>query len=140
MKLAFIAGYGFAPSPVWLDEENRFFANAGRLSLLPAGYEALGPKLKEIQDVATAEMVRDVAHRLPPAGEPHATLVDNVLLFDSVAGRYLPGRAVLIADGKVARVGAAGSIRAPAGATTIDGTRQDHPARAVGCAPPCRRR
>ena len=42
-------------------------------------------------------------------------------MFDSVAGKYLPDRAVLIADGKVAAVGAAGSIKAPAGATVIDG-------------------
>jgi imidazolonepropionase-like amidohydrolase len=42
-------------------------------------------------------------------------------MFDSVAGKYLPGRAVLIADGKVAAVGASGSIKAPAGATVIDG-------------------
>jgi hypothetical protein len=49
------------------------------------------------------------------------TLVDHVLLFDSVAGRYLPDRAVLIADGKVAEVGAGGSIKAPPGAVAIDG-------------------
>jgi imidazolonepropionase-like amidohydrolase len=42
-------------------------------------------------------------------------------MFDSIAGRYLPDRTVLIADGKVAAVGAAGSIKAPAGATVIDG-------------------
>jgi hypothetical protein len=38
-----------------------------------------------------------------------------------VAGRYLPDRAVLIADGKVAVLGAAGSIKAPPGAVVIDG-------------------
>jgi imidazolonepropionase-like amidohydrolase len=48
-------------------------------------------------------------------------LVDHVLLFDSVAGKYLPDRAVLIADGKVVGVGPAGSIEAPAGASVIDG-------------------
>ena len=40
----------------------------GTISLLPEGYEATGPKLKDIQDKATAAMVRDVAHRfLAPA-------------------------------------------------------------------------
>jgi imidazolonepropionase-like amidohydrolase len=48
-------------------------------------------------------------------------LVDHVLVFDSVAGRYLPDRSVLIADGKVAAVGAAGTIKLPAGTVVIDG-------------------
>jgi len=121
VKLAFITGNSFSPSPVWLDGDNRFFSNAGTISLLPEGYEAAGPKLKAIQDKATADMVRDVAHRFLSPANRTPTLVDHVLMFDSVAGRYLPDRAVLIADGKVAAVGPAGSIKAPAGATLIDG-------------------
>lgn len=121
VKLAYITGLGFAPSPVWLDADNRYFGNAGVISLLPAGYEAVGPKLKEIQDAAEAVMVRDVAKKFLSPANRTPTLVDNVLLFDAVAGRYVPGRAVLVADGKVQAVGAAGSIKAPAGAVTIDG-------------------
>ncbi|HWJ59327.1 MAG TPA: amidohydrolase family protein [Sphingomicrobium sp.] len=121
VKLAFIDGYGFSPSPIWLDSDNGFFGNAGVISLLPAGYEASGPKLKEIQDAATAEMVRDVAHRFLSAENRTPTLIDHVQLFDSVGGKYVPDRAVLIADGKVAQVSAGGSIKAPAGATVIDG-------------------
>lgn len=121
VKLAFITGYGFSPSPVWLDAENHFFGNAGVVSLLPEGYEKAGPQLKTIQDDATAAMVRDVAHRFLSPANATPTLVDHVLLFDSVAGRYLPDRAVLIAGGKVAAVGAAGTLKAPAGASIIDG-------------------
>lgn len=121
VKLAYITGFGFAPSPVWLDASNRYFGNAGVVSLLPAGLEAMGPKLKEIQDQMTATMVRDVAHRFLSPANRAPTLIDHVLLFDSVAGRYVADRAVLIADGQVKAVGAAGSIAAPAGATVIDG-------------------
>lgn len=121
IKLAFITGYGFSPSPVWLDGENRFFGNAGVISLLPEGYEANGPKLKDIQDKATADMVRDVAHSFLTPANRTATLVDHVLMFDSVAGKYVPDRAVLIENGKVAAVGAAGSIKASKGVTVIDG-------------------
>ena len=121
IKLAFINGYGFSPSPVWLDSDNRFFGNAGTISLLPEGYEANGPKLKDIQDKATATMVRDIAHRFLATANRTPTLVDHVLLFDSEAGRYIPDRAVLIAGGKVAMVGMGGSIAAPAGTTVIDG-------------------
>jgi hypothetical protein len=66
-------------------------------------------------------MVRDVAHRFLSPANRTPTLIDHVLLFDSVAGKYLPDRAVLIADGKVAAVGVGGSLKAPAGAVTIDG-------------------
>ncbi|MBC7491476.1 MAG: amidohydrolase, partial [Novosphingobium sp.] len=121
IKLAFISGYGFSPSPVWLDSDNHFFGNAGEISLLPKGYEAAGPKLKAIQDKATAAMVSDVAHRFLTPANRSATLVNDVLVFDSVGGRYLPHQAVLIAQGKVAAQGAAGSIKAPAGTTVIDG-------------------
>ena len=121
VKLAFLRGYGFAPSPVWLDSDNHFFGNAGVISLLPEGYEASGPKLKALQDQATAAMVRGIAHQFLKPANRTPTLVDHVLMFDSVAGRYLPDRAVLIADGKVASVGPAGSIKAPPGAVLIDG-------------------
>lgn len=121
VKLAFIKGYGFAPSPVWLDGDNHFFGNAGVISLLPEGYEANGPKLKQIQDDATAGMIRSVAHQFLKPANRMPTLVDHVLMFDSIAGRYLTERAVLIADGKIAAVAPAGTIKAPAGTTMIDG-------------------
>jgi imidazolonepropionase-like amidohydrolase len=124
IKLAFITGYGFSPTPVWLDDRNHFFGSAGQISLLPEGYEAAGPRLKTIQDKATAAMVKDIAHRFLAPANRTATLVDDVLVFDSIAGKYLPHQSVLIADGKVAAQGAAGSIKAPAGATRIDGRGQ----------------
>jgi len=121
IKLAHIRGYGFAPSPVWLDADNHFFGYGGLISMLPEGYEAIGPKLKDIQDKTAADMVRAIAHRFLSPANRSPTLIDHVLMFDSVAGKYLPDRAVLIAAGKVAAVGAGGSIKAPAGATVIDG-------------------
>lgn len=121
VKLAYITGAGFAPSPVWLNNDNQFFGNAGVISLLPAGYEKVGPKLKEVQDATEAGMVRDVARKFLSPANRTPTLVDNVLLFDSVAGRYVAGRSVLVEDGKIKAVGAAGSLKAPAGTTRIDG-------------------
>ena len=120
VTLAYMNGIGFSPSPVWL-KDNKFFGSAGIISLLPAGYEKVAPKLKEIQEATEAVMVRDVAHKFLSAANRTSTLIDNVLLFDSVAGRYVPGRAVFVENGKVTAVGAAGSIKPPAGTTTIDG-------------------
>ncbi|GGB40704.1 hypothetical protein GCM10011380_32710 [Sphingomonas metalli] len=121
VRLAFINGLGFSPWPVWLDANDRFFGVAGIVSILLAGFEANGSKLKALQDKATADMVRGVATRFLSPANRTPTLVDHVLLFDAEAGAYRPDRAVLIADGKVAAVGAGGSIRAPRGATVIDG-------------------
>lgn len=121
VKLAFLRGYSFSPSPVWLDSDGHFFGNAGVISLLPEGYEANGSKLKALQDEAIAAMVRAVAHQFLSPANRTPTLVDHVLMFDSVAGRYLPDRAVLIADGKVAAVGAGGSIKPRAGIVVING-------------------
>lgn len=121
VKLAFVRGLGFSPSPIWLDADNRFFGMSGGMSLLPAGYEANAQHLKKIQDDATADMVTIIAHRFLAPENATPTLIDHVLVFDSVAGAYLPDRAVLIADGKIAQTGAAGTLSAPAGATVIDG-------------------
>ena len=121
VKLAFVSGYGFAPSPIWLDQDNHVFGGAGVISWLPEGYEQNGPRLKEISDAATAGMVKELAHRFLSAANRNPTLIDHVQMFDSVAGRYLANRAVLIADGKIVRVGKGGSIPAPRKATVIDG-------------------
>ncbi|HEX2625061.1 MAG TPA: amidohydrolase, partial [Sphingomicrobium sp.] len=121
VKLAFVRGTGFSPSPVWLDADNHYFGSAGIISLLPEGYEAAGPKLKDIQDEATSAMVRDIAHQFLSPANHTPTMVDHVLMFDSIAGKYVPDRAVLVADGKIAAIGPAGSIKAPAGATVLDG-------------------
>ena len=121
MKLAFVRGYGFSPYPVWLDADNGFFGFSGGMSLLPVGYEANAQKLKDIQEDATAAMVRDVAHTFLIPENATPTVINNVLLFDSVAGKYLSGQSVLIGEGKVAQVGAAGSFEAPKDATIIDG-------------------
>ncbi|WP_084581354.1 amidohydrolase family protein [Sphingomonas azotifigens] len=121
VKLAQISGLGFSPSPVWLDAQNHYFGSAGVLALLPAGFEAAGPKLKEIQDKAAADMVREVAHSFLAPANRTPTLIAHVLVFDSVGGRYLPDQSVLIADGKVAKLGPASSIRAAKDVTVIDG-------------------
>ena len=122
VRLAFVQGYGFSPSPFWLREDNSFFGFAGGMGLVPEGYEGSREKLKELQEAATAKMVADVSHRFLTAENKTPTLVDNVTVFDSLEGTYLTGRSVLVQDGKVAAVAAAGSIATPADATVIDGS------------------
>lgn len=121
VRLAFIKGAGFAPNPIWLDADNKLFGFAGGMGVLPAGYEGAREKLKNVQEAATAELVRHVSRGFLAKANATPTLIDNVKIFDAVAGRYESNRAVLVADGKIKAVGRAGNINAPAGATVIDG-------------------
>lgn len=122
VQLAFIKGIVPSPIPVWLNAEGKYFGNIGFISLLPAGYEGVQKQLREVQDAATAAAIEGVARRFltPEAKAP--VLFDNVRLFDADKGEFLDRRAVLAQDGKIAAIGAAGSLAAPAGARTIDGT------------------
>ena len=121
VQLAFIRGLGFAPAPLWLDERGKLFGTAGSVSMLPAGYDKAGPRLRAIQDKATAGQVRDVAHRFLTPAARRPTLIDHVTVFDSVGGQYLSDRAVLVRGGKIAAVAVGGSLKAPPGTTRIDG-------------------
>jgi imidazolonepropionase-like amidohydrolase len=121
VRLAWVRGTGMAPSPVWLDAAGRFWAQIGWISGLPAGYEANAKPLRELQQAAETALSRETARRFLAPENSRPVLFDNVLLFDSLRGRFVPRRAVLVENGRIAAVGAAGSLRAPANGRTIDG-------------------
>jgi cytosine/adenosine deaminase-related metal-dependent hydrolase len=108
------------PYPLWLEGE-RPFGSVGWISLLPAGWEGSAAVLRPIQEKAEAEAVKAVASRFLAPGNRAPVLFDNVQMFDAEQGRFVAGRAVLVQGGKVASIGAAGSITAPAGARVVDG-------------------
>jgi imidazolonepropionase-like amidohydrolase len=121
VQLAFISGILPSPVPVWLDENKRYFAEISYISLLPAGYEGALRQLRDAQDAATAQAVAGIAKRFLDPAAKAPVLFDNVQLFDADKGAFLANRAVLAEGGKIAAIGAAGSLKAPAGARVIDG-------------------
>lgn len=121
VQLAFISGILPSPVPVWLDENKRYFAEISYISLLPAGYEGALRQLRDAQDAATAQAVAGIAKRFLDPAAKAPVLFDNVQLFDADKGTFLANRAVLAEGGKIAAIGAAGSLKAPAGARIIDG-------------------
>ena len=121
VKLAFVRGVLPAPVPVWLDENNHYFADVSGMSTMPAGYEANAKAMRDVQEAATAAEVKDIAHRFLTPAARAPVLFDHVRLFDADKGVFLDNRAVLARDGKIAAIGAAGSLAAPAGAQVIDG-------------------
>lgn len=121
VQLAFISGILPAPVPVWLDDKKRHFADISFISVIPKGYEGALKQLRDAQDAATAQAVTTIAKRFLDPAAKAPVLFDNVRLFDADKGVFLSERAVLAQDGKVAAIGAAGSLKAPAGTRTIDG-------------------
>jgi imidazolonepropionase-like amidohydrolase len=123
VKLAFVRGILASPFPVWLDEQNRHFADIGGISTVPAGYESAAntKKMRDFQDAVTAETVKGIARQFLTVEAKAPVLFDNVRLFDADKGLFLADRAVLASGGKIVAIGAAGSVKAPAGARVIDG-------------------
>lgn len=121
VQLAFVSGILPSPLPVWLDENERYFADISYISVIPAGYEGALKQLRNAQEAATAEAVAGIAKRFLSPAAKAPVLFDNVQLFDADKGAFLPARAVLAQGGKIAAIGAAGSLKAPAGAQVIDG-------------------
>lgn len=124
IKLALVRGILSSPVNVWLDEDNRFFAFINYISLVPEGFESAANQtaMRELQEKVTAEQTRAIAHHFlrPEAKAP--VLFDHVRLFDADKGLFLEHQAVLAENGRIAAVGPAGSIKAPAGARVIDGS------------------
>ncbi len=121
VQLAFVSGILPSPLPVWLDENKRYFADISYISVIPAGYEGALKQLRDVQEKATAAAVAGVAKRFLTPAAKAPVLFDNVRLFDADKGEFLAARAVLAQDGKVAAIGATGSLKAPAGTRVIDG-------------------
>ncbi|GGJ50154.1 amidohydrolase [Sphingopyxis bauzanensis] len=121
VQLAFVSGILPSPYPVWLDENKRYFADISFISVIPAGYEGALKQLRDAQEAATAAAVAGVAKRFLSPAAKAPVLFDNVQLFDADNGTFLANRAVLARDGKIAAIGAAGSLTAPSGAQVIDG-------------------
>lgn len=121
VKLAFMRGILPSPKPVWLDDKNRFFADIGWISILPAGFEANAKAMRARQEQATADEARSIARRFltPEARAP--LLFDNVRLFDADKGEFVANRAVLAGDGRIKAIVAAGSMTPPPNVRVIDG-------------------
>ena len=124
VRLAFVRGILASPFPVWLDDQNRHFADVGGISLMPEGYEnvANAKKMRDFQDKVTAETVKGIARQFLTAEAKAPVLFDRVRLFDADKGVFLTDRAVLASGGKIVAIGKAGSIKAPVGARVIDGS------------------
>jgi imidazolonepropionase-like amidohydrolase len=121
VKLAFIRGVLSSPFPVWLDDQNRYFADVGWLSLMPKGFEANAKSMRDLQEATVAEQVKAVAKRFLTAEARAPVLIDNVQLFDADKGVFVPNQGVMVRDGKITAIGPAGRWLVPHDVRIIDG-------------------
>ncbi|WP_265563758.1 amidohydrolase family protein [Sphingomicrobium arenosum] len=121
ITLHYLSGVASQPYPVWLDEEGRFFGFFSTLGLLPEGYEAIIPQLKEVQAEAGLAQTAALSAKYLTDEARAPTLFDNVKLFDAEQRVFRTGQAVLVEDGVITAVAPAGSIAAEAGMRVVDG-------------------
>ena len=122
LRLGQARGFGMTPYSVWLDEAGKPFGFIGWISYVPAGFDAAPKTLRPLQQDYERRAIKEIAAKFLAPANRAPVLFDNVTLFDADAARFVPAQAVLVEGGKVARIGRAGSLRAPAGARTIDGS------------------
>ena len=115
-----INGLGFAPSPLWLAQDGKFFASVSTWSsIIQEGWESATADLLKEQDKfaneRSANLARTLAHR------PQGPLVfTHANLFDAESAQMLPNRTVVITGNRITAVGPDGKVDLPANAETID--------------------
>jgi imidazolonepropionase-like amidohydrolase len=122
IRLVFVDGLYPSASAVWLDESGGLFSS-GADWFITVPREAAGvlPALREIEKRIRGAQSAAIARRLTPPA-PKALLIRNGNVFDSEKGIVRPRTSVVIVGDRIAAVGPADSVRAPAGATVIDAT------------------
>ncbi|MFN3960687.1 MAG: amidohydrolase family protein [Parvularculaceae bacterium] len=114
-----IVGLSFEPSILWADDRGEFFATVGWLSWLPKGWEGVRQQLIDAETAALAARAPALAAKIAKAPEG-PVLFRNVTLYDGA--RFKKKMSVLVEGATIAAVGKNGKVKAPEGASVIDGT------------------
>lgn len=115
-----VAGLGFAPYVVWLDEDGELFAYASSwISVVREGAAAMIPGLlaedQKWSAARAARLAAKLAHRPPAAG----LAITHARVFDSERRAIVPDATVIVAGDRIVAVGDAATA-IPAGAQVID--------------------
>lgn len=114
-----ITGVSGTPGTTWTDEQGHAFANVGVISFMPAGYEGDAEKLKTIQDNKMAERSPILAHTLAKVADKPIAFVDVRAFLGGT--HFAEHQTVVITNGKISAVGAAGHVAVPKGAIVYQG-------------------
>ena len=104
IKLHFITGISQTPTPVWLDEQGKFFAAVVGLALMPEGYEGNFKAMEEAQNDAIAARSPATAKRFLTDEAKRPFVIRNVKIYDADNRRFLANQQVVVGDGKIVAV------------------------------------
>jgi cytosine/adenosine deaminase-related metal-dependent hydrolase len=113
-----LTGFGLSPFPVWMDGD-KFFAVAP--DFVPEGWEKISAALSQAQDAALAKLAPALVAKIAKT-PPGPVVFRNVKLYDSDARVFRDAQTVVVENGRIAAVGPASKVKAPANAQIIDGT------------------
>jgi hypothetical protein len=115
-----LAGLGFSPSLVWLDENGDYFGEVSSWSsIIPLGAETTIPTLLAEDQKWSAARAGKLAEKLaiqPPAA---GLAIVHARLFDAETHRVMNDQTVVVVGDRISAVGGA-KTPVPAGATVVD--------------------
>jgi cytosine/adenosine deaminase-related metal-dependent hydrolase len=116
-----ISGLDFTPTPIWLDQDGKFFATVSGswFAVVPEGWEssvqALAKAQDDIDNRRAANLAKTLAHK--PTG---SLAFVHANLFDSATASVHPNTTVVISGNKISAVGEDGKVNLPQGAQVVD--------------------
>jgi imidazolonepropionase-like amidohydrolase len=117
-----VSGLSFTPVPVWLDDDDRFFAQPSDWqATIRTGWEQFNKRLFDIETRTDETRYTKLASQLSVMPS-RPVAFQHVRLFDSENARMIEDQTVVVKGSKIEEVGPSSSVQIPAGAQTIDGT------------------
>lgn len=115
-----VTGFSYAPVPVWVDDNGKFFAFDGGLTWIRRGYEAYQPQINKAQDEALAKRSPVLLKKLlqTPAGPVAFTHVRSFV--DGT--RFVEDQTVVVNGRLITQVGSSATATVPPNAQIVDGT------------------
>ena len=115
-----LSGLGFAPSPIWLDEDGSLFAAVSTWAgTIREGWESAAGDLIKAQDRFENERSGILARTLGRKPKGPLVLV-HARLFDAESAQLLPNRTVVITGDRITAVGQDGQVPLPKNAEIVD--------------------
>lgn len=116
-----VSGLDLTPDYLWLDGQDRFFANyTSWFTLVREGWEDVVPQLGQAQD-AEDHKLSEARAAARTRWLKHPLAIEHVRVFDPDSLATSAGQTVLVANGRVVAVGADGSLKLPDDAEKLDG-------------------
>ena len=116
-----IAGPGFTPGYLWLDDDRRLFASVGGWgALFREGWVDVVPDLTHAQDAAEKAWYRGLAGKLAHHPQGGGLAIRHARLFDPATGTTRPDTTVVVAGNRIQAVGPDGEVTIPPGVEVVD--------------------